>query len=81
MFIEISAGFSINVKHIQAIDRLDDLTCMVYTSNRTFKIAMPSDVVVKMVESRLDGDNSSTKVDKVAKLLTQLYSTQSTPRP
>lgn len=79
MFIDINSQLSIEIKHIESVEALDDLNCMIYTSSRTYKVTMPKGIILQMIESRekVVKDSSSN----IEKLLTQIYSTQSTPRP
>jgi hypothetical protein len=77
MFIEISDGMSINVKKIEAVEYITDLSCQIYTENRTFKVQVPKQVIIGLIESRMVGENTMSNVEK---LMSQLYSTQQTPR-
>ena len=78
MFIEVSKGMNIEAKYIEAIEEVDALNSIIYTSSRTFNVAMPASILVSMVETRTKSNSSMNNVEK---LLQQIYQGQATPIP
>lgn len=78
MWLEVSPELSIVAKSIVAVESIDSMTSMVYTDARTFKVTMPKDVLMSMIESRVKGQSSMNNVER---LLTQMYQGQVTQRP
>ena len=69
---------SIAANKVVAVEAINDLSCMVYTDQKGFKVDMPKGVVMSMIDSRLKGQSSMSNVEK---LLTQMYQGQVTARP
>lgn len=82
MFIDVGEGISISSKHIEAIETLNELSCIVHTTTKSFEVYMPREVLLTFIESK---DKSSSGMSNVEKLLTKIYSQQdsgaATPRP
>jgi len=78
MWLEVSEDLSIVVKSVVAVEAVDQMNSIVYTDGRTFKVPMPKGVIMSMIATRSKGVDSMTNVER---LLTDLYKTQSTPRP
>ena len=77
MWIE-AGGTSIAASKVVAVESLNDLSCAIYTESRVFTVHMPKDVVLTMIDSRIKGHNSMSRVEE---LLTQIYQGSVTPRP
>ena len=77
MFIDVSSGLSISTKHIEAIESVDELSSLVHTTTKTFEVAMPKNVLLSFIGNKDEGSNSMNRVEK---LLVQIYSTQSSQR-
>ena len=75
MFIEIGKGISVSSKHIEAIEAIDDLNCIVHTTTKSFEVTMPKNVILRMIGTK---DEGSSSMNRVEKLLVDLYKTQST---
>lgn len=78
MWLEISEDLSIVAKEVIAVEAVDQMTSIIYTEARTFKVSMPKSVLMSLIESRRKGENSMSNVER---LLTQIYQGQATPRP
>lgn len=78
MWLDASADLSIVAKNIVAVEAIDQMTTMVYTDQRAFKVSMPKDALMSMIESRIKGSSSMGNVER---LLAQIYQGQVTPRP
>lgn len=74
MLIEVRPGLRIEAKHIEAIEELDALRTVIYTSSRSFEIDMPMPILASMIEARSgQKDNSMGRVEK---LLLEMYKGQ-----
>lgn len=78
MWLEVSEELSILAKAVVAIESVDQMTSIIYTDGRTFKVSMPKSVLTSMIESRIKGQSSMNNVER---LLTQIYQGQTSPRP
>jgi len=78
MILDIGAGVSVLVAHIEAIEYVDDYTSRVHTMSHTFESPMPKSVLVSLIEQRSDVKDKSSRIED---LLLKIYSTSSTPRP
>jgi len=74
MFIQLNEDLSINVGSIEAIEEINELTCMVYTSRHSFKVKLPKNAVIQLIERK---QKSSPSVEM---LLKQIYEGQQSPR-
>lgn len=79
MFIEVSPLVSVEIEKIEAIEVVDAFNCLVYTSSRSFRVSFPKDVFISMIESR--SNKKEEPMNKVEKMLQQIYSSGATPRP
>ena len=77
MWLDVSEDLSIVAKEIIAVESVDQISSLVYTEQRTFKVSMPKAVLMSMIESRIKGKDSMSNVER---LLTQLYQGQTAPR-
>lgn len=77
MMIDVGNGISVSSEHIESVESLDDLNCVINCSSKSYTIAMPRGLVVSMIER----DSEENPMSNVEKLLHQLYQSQVTPRP
>jgi hypothetical protein len=81
MFIDVSPLQSIELSKIEAIEILDNLNCMIYTASRSYRIAMPKEVVLSMIESKSQNvEKPSKQIANLENLLKQLLQGSTSPR-
>ncbi len=78
MFIDVSPDLSIDTKSIEAVEAINELSCMVYTTRHSYKVGMPKGIILSMIQSKQKSNDSNGRVED---LLQKLYAGGATPRP
>jgi len=66
-FIEVDEGFSIKVSEIEAIERIDDLNCAIYTHHNRYEMGFPYKTLLDLLSLHTGESDSMRETMKSLK--------------
>ena len=63
-FLEIKDGFSINSEQIEAIEKVDDFTCKIYTHFNSYTANFPYVTILHILEEVVEPEDKNKVMEK-----------------